>query len=72
MEIAILVYEGFDELDAIGPYEVFANAADAGADCAVSLRTVDSAETVTASHDLTIETVHPQPSGRSSRPQGRQ
>ncbi len=56
MEIAILVYEGFDELDAIGPYEVFANAADAGADCTVSLRTVDSAATVTASHDLTIET----------------
>ncbi len=56
MEIAILVYEGFDELDAIGPYEVFANAADAGADCTVSLRTVDSAQTVTASHALTIET----------------
>jgi transcriptional regulator GlxA family with amidase domain len=55
MEIAILVYDGFDELDAIGPYEVFANAADAGADCSVSLRTVDAAETVTASHDLTIE-----------------
>lgn len=55
MEIAILVYDGFDELDAIGPYEVFANAADAGADCSVSLRTIDPTETVTASHGLTIQ-----------------
>ena len=55
MEIAILVYDGFDELDAIGPYEVFENAADAGADCSASLRTIDPAETVTASHGLTIQ-----------------
>lgn len=55
MEIAILVYDGFDELDAIGPYEVFANAVSAGADCSVSLRTVERTETVTASHALTIE-----------------
>jgi transcriptional regulator GlxA family with amidase domain len=55
MEIAILVYDGFDELDAIGPYEVFDNAASAGADCTVALRTVDTTETVTASHGLTIQ-----------------
>lgn len=55
MEIAILIYDGFDELDAIGPYEVFENAADAGADCSVSLRTADPAEPVTASHGLTIQ-----------------
>lgn len=55
MEIAILVYEGFDELDAIGPYEVFENAAGAGADCAASLQTVEPTERVTASHGLRIE-----------------
>lgn len=55
MEITILAYDGFDELDAVGPYEVFENAADAGADCSASLRTVDPAEAVTASHGLTIQ-----------------
>lgn len=56
MDIAIVVYDGFDELDAIGPYEVFQNAADAGADCTATLRSVDGSERVTASHGLRIET----------------
>jgi transcriptional regulator GlxA family with amidase domain len=55
MEIAILLYEGFDELDAIGPYEIFENAAEAGTDCSVSLRTLPPAEAVTASHGLTVQ-----------------
>jgi transcriptional regulator GlxA family with amidase domain len=55
MDIAIVVYDGFDELDAIGPYEVFRNAADAGADCSVTLRTIEATDRVTASHDLRIE-----------------
>lgn len=55
MEITVLLYDGFDELDAIGPYEIFENAADAGADCTVSLRTLDAQETVTASHGLRVE-----------------
>jgi len=55
MEIAIVVYDGFDELDAIGPYEVFQNAAGAGADCTTSLRTIDAVEVVEASHGLRIE-----------------
>jgi len=55
MDIAIVVYDGFDELDAVGPYEVFENAAAAGADCTVSLRTMEPAERVTASHDLRVE-----------------
>ena len=55
MEIAILVYDGFDELDAVGPYEVFENAAAAGADCSVSLLTLEPADRVTASHGLRIE-----------------
>ena len=55
MEIAICCYEGFDDLDAIGPYEVFQNAADAGADCSTSLRTIDDVDLVTASHGLRVE-----------------
>jgi len=55
MEIAIVLFEGFDELDAIGPYEVFGNAARAGADCATTLRTIDETALVEASHGLRIE-----------------
>lgn len=53
--VAIVVYEGFDELDAIGPYEVFDAAASAGADFSVSLCTLEPTDTVVASHGLTIE-----------------
>jgi transcriptional regulator GlxA family with amidase domain len=55
MEIAILLYDGFDELDAVGPYEVFENAAAAGANCSVSLLTLEPADRVTASHGLRVE-----------------
>ena len=55
MDIAIVIYEGFDELDAIGPYEVFQNAAGAGAACETSLQTLDSSGLVTASHGLRVE-----------------
>lgn len=55
MDVAILLFEGFDELDAIGPYEVFDNARVAGADCTVTLRTVAPVERVTASHGLRVE-----------------
>ncbi|WP_336001365.1 DJ-1/PfpI family protein [Halorientalis halophila] len=59
MDIAILLFEGFDELDAIGPFEVFQNAADAGADVTTTLRTVDGSERVTASHGLDVGTDGP-------------
>ena len=52
--IDILLYEGFDELDAIAPFEVFQNAANAGADCAVSLVTHEKQKRVTASHGLDV------------------
>jgi transcriptional regulator GlxA family with amidase domain len=54
-EIAVVVYDGFDELDAVAPYEVFSNAAARGCDLDVSLRALDAEETVTASHGLRIE-----------------
>jgi transcriptional regulator GlxA family with amidase domain len=53
--VAIVLYEGFDELDAIGPYEVLENAAEAGADLDVALYTLEPAGRVTASHGLAVE-----------------
>ncbi|WP_440007003.1 DJ-1/PfpI family protein [Halomicrococcus sp. SG-WS-1] len=55
MKVAILLYEGFDELDAIGPFEVLENAANVGADCRTSLCTLDGRERVAASHGLGVE-----------------
>ncbi|MFB6108854.1 MAG: DJ-1/PfpI family protein [Haloplanus sp.] len=57
--VAVLVYDGFDELDAVGPYEVFEMAVDAGASIDVSLVTFDAsddgADVVTAAHGLRVE-----------------
>lgn len=54
MEIAILLFDGFDELDAIGPYEVLRNAAMLGADARARLLTLEPADEVTGSHGLTV------------------
>ncbi|WP_394741036.1 DJ-1/PfpI family protein [Natronococcus roseus] len=51
----ILLFDGFDELDAIGPYEVLANGAEAGASLEVRLVTLEDADLVTASHGLRVE-----------------
>lgn len=50
-----MIYDGFDELDAVGPYEVLDIAADLGADLTSRLVTLDARERVTASHGLTVE-----------------
>lgn len=55
MDVAILLYEGFDELDAIGPYEVFRTASEFGADLDASLQTLVPMDRVTASHGLRVE-----------------
>ena len=52
--IDVLLYDGFDELDAIGPFEAFQNAARADADCTVSLVTRERRERVIASHGLDV------------------
>jgi transcriptional regulator GlxA family with amidase domain len=54
MKVAVIVFEGVDEVDAIGPYEVFANAAQGGADVSVSLVTLDERDEVTGSHGVHI------------------
>ena len=52
MLFQILIFDGFDELDAIGPFEVLKNAAGAGAN--VELVTAGSEMETTASHGLRI------------------
>lgn len=52
--IEVVAFDGFDELDALGPYEVLENAAMAGADAAVDLVTLDGATSVTGSHGVTV------------------
>lgn len=54
MDIAILLFEGFDELDAVGPFEVFENAANAGADCTVTVRSLEGSGSIPASHGLEV------------------
>ena len=80
MRIDILLYDGFDELDGIGPYEVFdyalGYAADPDADDAaiegspgrVRYVTLDDRETVTASHGtrIGIDGVLPEPASEAA------
>ncbi len=54
MDVAIILYEGFDELDAVGPYEVVRTAADSGADVDAALVTVDDDGPVEANHGARI------------------
>jgi len=54
-DIEIVLFDGFDELDAVGPYEVFDTARAFGADLTVSLVTLDGPGAVTASHGLRVE-----------------
>ena len=57
MRVAVVVFEGFDELDAIGPLEVLRNAAAMGAtDLSVELVALDGAAEVTGSHGLRVRT----------------
>jgi transcriptional regulator GlxA family with amidase domain len=60
--IAVLLYDGFDELDAVGPFEAFEMAADEGAPLETSLVTLSPQDHVTAAHGLRIE-----PDGTLSR-----
>ncbi|WP_247003078.1 DJ-1/PfpI family protein [Halosolutus gelatinilyticus] len=51
----IVLFDGFDELDAIGPYEVLENGAQAGASIETRLVTLEAVDLVTASHGLRVE-----------------
>lgn len=54
MNIQIILFDGFDELDAIAPFEVLRHAAALGADLHVNLVTLDGSP-VTASHGLQVQ-----------------
>ena len=54
MKVGILLFEGFDELDALGPYAVLRYAAARGADLQVELVTPEKAELVSAAYGLTV------------------
>jgi transcriptional regulator GlxA family with amidase domain len=56
MTIQILLYDGFDELDAIAPFEVLRAAAARREGWQVELVTLDGAPEVTAAHGLRIST----------------
>jgi transcriptional regulator GlxA family with amidase domain len=53
--LGILAFEGFEELDAVGPYEVFGNAAARGADWTVELLATEATERVTAAFGMRVE-----------------
>jgi transcriptional regulator GlxA family with amidase domain len=53
--IAVLAYEGFDELDVVGPLEVFRMAADMETDLTAEVVSLEPSRQVTGSHHLTIE-----------------
>ena len=54
MNIEIIVFDGFDELDAIAPFEVLRHAANLGAPFAVGLVGADGAGEVRAANGLTM------------------
>ena len=54
MQIDIVLYDGFDELDALAPYEVFRTAATLGADIRADLVGAHGAGTITADHGARI------------------
>jgi transcriptional regulator GlxA family with amidase domain len=55
VRIDILVYDGADELDFVGPLEVFRAAAQNGADVQARLVTLNGRRAVRAAHGLAIE-----------------
>ncbi|GAB3682512.1 DJ-1/PfpI family protein [Salinarchaeum chitinilyticum] len=52
--IQIVAFDGFDELDAIGPYEVLENAVERGAAANVELVTLGDATSIAGAHDLSV------------------
>jgi len=54
MKIQIVVFAGFDELDAIAPFEVLRDAMALGAALRVEMVTLDGTPAVVAAHGLTV------------------
>jgi transcriptional regulator GlxA family with amidase domain len=58
MRIAIMLFDGFDELDAIAPFEVLKTAVPLGARFDVRLVALGAPRAVTASHGLEVRVEH--------------
>jgi transcriptional regulator GlxA family with amidase domain len=56
MRIEIVVFDGFDEMDALGPYEICANAAEAASHWEVRLVGAAGGGVVTGAHGLRVLT----------------
>lgn len=54
MDVTIVVFDGFDAMDAIGPFEVFGHARET-ADLEVGLYTLKDRDSVASSHGLRVE-----------------
>jgi chromate reductase len=54
LNVDIVVFEGFDELDALGPLEVLRTGAALGAEVTASLVTLDGATHVTGAHGVRV------------------
>jgi putative intracellular protease/amidase len=52
--VAIFLFDNVDELDAIGPYEVFSNAEQFGSPVEVRLVTLEEREEVVGSHGVRV------------------
>jgi transcriptional regulator GlxA family with amidase domain len=55
LRVGVLLFEGFEELDAIGPYEVFGSAAKRGADWTVETLATEPTERVSGAYGLRVE-----------------
>lgn len=54
LKIQIIIFDGFDELDAIAPFEVLQTAAAMGAEVTAELVTLDESQEITAAHGLSV------------------
>lgn len=58
MRAEIILYDGFDDLDAFAPYEVLRRAVVGGANLSVDYVTVEGAASVTSAYGVTLATPH--------------
>ncbi len=55
MNVQIVIFNGFDELDAIGPHEIWHMAKDLKPDVEIQLVTADGSKEITASNGLRVQ-----------------
>lgn len=55
VKVQIIIFDGFDELDAIAPFEVLKSATAIGADLQAELVTLDGSTEIVAAHGLRVQ-----------------